>query len=819
MAASPRNEGGTQLLSARVRKTIKSIKEIVGNHSDAEIYVALKEANMDPNETTQKLLNQDPFHEVRRKKDRKKENTGSKNLAEFKKQFDHASPGTKMNKYPDRNNRKGGYTKDSSTLAVVNGLQFRVVRDNRANPNPNEVQTSPPPISTKERAILHTSDKSSTGILCHEKPSDDVPTVSVDRQAQGTASNGTTGKEVPKERWVPVKVNASHVQAEKLEDFKQRSAMQVPNQSVVGMYSSSSDPVHVPSPESRATSSVGAIKREVGIVGVRSFPLENPAKSSSSPIVFISSPHTRKDVISSRESPKPVTSAPKIEPSGRTSAPETVAPVSSINKIVTNTQYNSKPTPGHQKASQTGKEWKPKSSKKLSKHGPGVIGMPSKSVTAATDNSKDVEEVEPVQDKEQPSQINETNVIIAEHIRIKESACSGLVFGSFGNDTESSRELLPGSHVGSQEKTTVELSPRISSPPELPLIEETSVNNHVDLLHEPAKQSAPIPEQIPERKDSSSPQNLNNYVDTRLYPENNQSYAPLESQNLQYPSELSSFSAYDPQTGYDISYFRPAVDEAVRGMGMSSSQEALASHSVNSIPSTSLSMVQQPPQLTQMYPQVHVPHFSNIMPYRQYLSPVYVPPMPMPAGFSTTPTYAHPSSGNSYLMMPGANSHRVGMQQFKPVATGSPTSFGNFTNPNGYAVNPPTAVLDESSRMKYKDSNLYVPNQQGETSEIWIQNQRDLQAASYYNLPGQSAYLSSHTGHGSFNPAGVAQSSHMQFPAGLYHPAAPQQAGMPANSHHLGPNVVAGAAPPGPQVGAYQQQPQLGHHLNWATNF
>ena len=48
--------GGTQKLSAGVRKTIQSIKEIVGNHSELDIYAALKEANMDPNETTQKLL-------------------------------------------------------------------------------------------------------------------------------------------------------------------------------------------------------------------------------------------------------------------------------------------------------------------------------------------------------------------------------------------------------------------------------------------------------------------------------------------------------------------------------------------------------------------------------------------------------------------------------------------------------------------------------------------------------------------------------------------------------------------------------------------
>lgn len=61
MVSGTRIEGGAQVLSAGVRITIQSIKEIVGNHSDADIYVVLKETNMDPNETTQKLLNQGPF--------------------------------------------------------------------------------------------------------------------------------------------------------------------------------------------------------------------------------------------------------------------------------------------------------------------------------------------------------------------------------------------------------------------------------------------------------------------------------------------------------------------------------------------------------------------------------------------------------------------------------------------------------------------------------------------------------------------------------------------------------------------------------------
>lgn len=41
-----------------VQSTIQSIKEVVGGHSDADIYAALRESNMDPNETAQKLLNQ-----------------------------------------------------------------------------------------------------------------------------------------------------------------------------------------------------------------------------------------------------------------------------------------------------------------------------------------------------------------------------------------------------------------------------------------------------------------------------------------------------------------------------------------------------------------------------------------------------------------------------------------------------------------------------------------------------------------------------------------------------------------------------------------
>ncbi|KAJ4907114.1 hypothetical protein Rs2_10772 [Raphanus sativus] len=52
---------------------VQSLKEIV-NCPEAEIYSVLKDCNMDPNEAVNRLLSQDPFHEVKSKKDKKKEN-------------------------------------------------------------------------------------------------------------------------------------------------------------------------------------------------------------------------------------------------------------------------------------------------------------------------------------------------------------------------------------------------------------------------------------------------------------------------------------------------------------------------------------------------------------------------------------------------------------------------------------------------------------------------------------------------------------------------------------------------------------------------
>jgi hypothetical protein len=65
------SNSGVQI-PASALKVVQSLKEIVRN-SDDEIYSMLKICNMDLNETVQRLLNDDNFHEVKRKRDKKKE--------------------------------------------------------------------------------------------------------------------------------------------------------------------------------------------------------------------------------------------------------------------------------------------------------------------------------------------------------------------------------------------------------------------------------------------------------------------------------------------------------------------------------------------------------------------------------------------------------------------------------------------------------------------------------------------------------------------------------------------------------------------------
>lgn len=857
------------------REKIQSIKDAVGNHSEDDIFAVLKENNMDADETVHKLLFQDPYHEVKRKRVKKKENiavkvpseprkvpdqnTAFKGTSETRKfieqkqnipvkrssdprreaehtqapvrrVIDH-SQGVRPRTFSDRNVRRGGYIRNSSR--GIN-REFRVVRDNRVNQstyqelrtdqslnfagghvNPSVTGKSPrtPNDQTLSRQKSSEGQKSS---LTANGPSDLGR-----RPFKDTTSNSTNRRGGLEENQAKVPTASPS---------SQPSTTLASSNTVVGLYSSASDPVHVPS---NSRSSGGAIRREVGVVGRQSS--ENSAKQSTAPSSSVPVTIATKNISSNSRPTPPSSTVLKSSEHVPTSVSESVASGASLGKSFISNQHGSKPHQqpmGHQKAPQSNMEWKRKSSQKSAFTGHVPIGTDAVSVLPPTDHSLDLkEDADELQEKlSRVAVSNGEHVFIPQHLRVPEADRTQLTFGSFGVECNSSRGISSGLQglENQQEVSSGSFGSASVSSEDV---------NQVDLLNDQVENSgsasptsvAASEHSSPDKKESQSPRNSESYADIGMVRSDTPSYAPAEPQ--QHDPSLPSYAAYDPQTGYDIPFYRPLTDESVRIQSVPSPGEALSSHVANSIPASSVSMMQQQ-TIPQMYPQVHVSHFPNFMPYRQFLSPVYMPPMGLP-GYSGNPGYPHPSNGSSYLLMPGGSSQlaagglKYGASQYKPMPAGTPTGFSSYPNPTGYTLNPQGTVgaatgLDDSTRMKFKDGNLYIPNPQGEASEIWIQTPREIPgmpSASYYNIPGQAphpAYLQSHA---SFNGAATVAQTHMQFP-GLYHPS--QQAAI-ANPHHMVPNMgsnvgvgVAGAAP-GAQIGAYQQ-PQLGH-LNWNTNF
>lgn len=122
------------------------------------------------------------------------------------------------------------------------------------------------------------------------------------------------------------------------------------NNSVAGVYSSSSDPVHVPSPDSRPAANIGAIKREVGAVGVRRLPTESSAKGSSTQSNSFPNSHLGRDG-PSRDSFRSSASMSKSSHATQTPVSESTPRSISVNRSLVSNQHVNRQhqSAGHQK--------------------------------------------------------------------------------------------------------------------------------------------------------------------------------------------------------------------------------------------------------------------------------------------------------------------------------------------------------------------------------------------------------------------------------------------------------------------------------------
>ncbi|XP_008784271.2 GBF-interacting protein 1-like [Phoenix dactylifera] len=863
MVLGSRLDGGSQIVSVRIRKTIQSIKEIVGDHSDSDIYAMLQETNMDPNETAQKLLNQGPFHEVKRKRDKRKEHTGYMGSGDTKTSVEHNVQWTKSHASWDRNARRDGFT---GKLAPGISREFRIVRDNRVNQSANR-DVKPESIQHSafgsEQVVSNVLENSSAWVPIDQKnmvsknseghiPSrgGSEPRHSGADHAKYAGSGGSHKPLLPEETQPTVSTS----QAQEVPNSSKSQSKLTSTNSIIGVCCSSSDPVHVPSPSSRSAGTVGAIQREIGAVGVRKQSSNHPTSHSSVSSGSFSVPLSGKDTSLLAKSSIQSAAVSKNNQFIQTPSSEPILSSTSFSRSFSVGQHHSRQPVGHGKAMQSNMEWKPKSIQKAAAISPGVIETGSTFSHADGSGSSNPADVPGLSEKLSQINILETqHVIIPQHLQVSESEHTQLTFGSFGAGFDSTKGFTSASQASENaQETSNEPTLSILATGPLGSSEDASAADQGDFVDGQSRTSQPdsttssteSEEAQPENSGSLSPHNIGSFEEIGLVQSPSPPYSSAEPQQLQNSSTLSSFLAYDPQMSYGAPFFRTMMEENVSSQGLSSLSEALNSHSMSSS-SSSFAMVQQPPPIqpqqqpvAQLYPQVPISHYPNFVPYRHLFSPVYVPQMAMP-NYSNNPAYPHPSNGNNYFLMPGANSHvtagsmKYATSQYKPVPVGSPTGYGNYANPAGFTINSPGTIgsaagLEDVSRIKYKDNSLYVPTPQAETSDIWIQTPQELsslQSAPYYNLSGQAphaVYMPTHAGHASFNAA--AQSSNVQYP-GLYHPPQPASVASPHQMVHqqvpsaLGASVGVGVgvAPPGPQIGAYQQ-PQLSH-LNWMANF
>ncbi|KAG0559018.1 hypothetical protein M758_10G069800 [Ceratodon purpureus] len=340
-------------------------------------------------------------------------------------------------------------------------------------------------------------------------------------------------------------------------------------------------------------------------------------------------------------------------------------------------------------------------------------------------------------------------------------------------------------------------------------------------------------------------------------------YEQQAESQAQDVSRIPSMVAYDPTTSYYTSAFRGADADRLyppyaptntsskysgniglmTAPSLPSSQEGVNPMMVSAGPSVApSSQAGSNVQSAQAIPQQALPmhysqppsgHYGNFVGY-QYVPqnyPFLQPPYPHHMYNSSNSAYAQLPAGSSYpptagssYPSGGATAVKFPMPQYKPVAGAgnAPQSapgigYGGYTTtPSGYASNPAVTAgnasgYEDVNPSHYKDSTLYIPNQQqGDSSTVWIQTSmpRDMgpsgamQTSSYYNLASQGQ----HSGYAQHSQQPTHGHAHPNAAyANLYHPS---QAG-PAASHQMlqQPQGMGGGAG-NTQAGAYQQQPQ-----------
>ncbi|KAK8541654.1 hypothetical protein V6N12_014281 [Hibiscus sabdariffa] len=799
--------GGFRVSSipSSVRKTIQNIKEITGNHSEDEIYAMLKECSMDPNETAQRLLLQDPFREVKRKRDRKKESLNNKESAESRWRPGSQGRGTRGG----RGNFPPRYTAHEIGVSKSSGPG----RDYGMNQVTEKC--SDQSLST----LRETKSKESTLIASPVPAMANGSTAPAIEAANPPQENSSVGNSefrsasslVDAVNKPTIAFGSGDLSGQQAASSSDCSMSTAPASSSA-ICLSSSEPELVPS---NLIGTSDTIKHEIGNNQASTepnavIPTENKLASAST------------EVNSSFLQGKMPSKSPAVvkNPLGESSHPSSTATHgSSGTRLSSNYSGRSQQIIGPQKVG-SNKEWKPKSTNSNVGLGSGTAGASEVPTVSLETNAQSL----PV-----------SSFLGSEVATSKLQKKTKLSFGSF--DASFGVAL---NYVGAQEsdKISTPLSEASQDVDETADEQGSSNQNALSTAEEGdyadrPQSPADAPGNLSDGGDvaSSIPEHNGNKQENALLSGSHQ-HSAVTSPNYSFGivppmlgpfgnaesqarevSRLSSFvvpQPFDP-AAYYAQFYRSSADTDGRVSPFASGVATKYNGNVAVLPpqtsqspqeggnslvltttssspvvtqaagmmQSSIAVTQQPVPVYRSAAGVHLPHYPpNFIQYAPFYSPFYVP---SPA--------IHQFINNG---------------GYGPYGS-SPASY----NPSSAATTGNSTTNEDLGGAQFKENNVYVSGQQSEGSAVWIappgRDISSLPASSFYNLapPGQNV---------TFAPTQVVPGSF----AGIYHP----QAATAAAVHPLiqQAQTMAGVVNMGGSAAGVYRQPQHAQ-MNWPSNY
>ncbi|KAL0916104.1 hypothetical protein M5K25_013587 [Dendrobium thyrsiflorum] len=864
-----------------VKKTIQNIKEIAGNHSDEEIYSMLKECSMDPNETAQKLLFQDTFHEVRRKRDKRKESNKEVADANWR-----PGPQGRVGRTV-RGSHSSRYTFHDSgagrNLSAVKGNGIAQFRDKDITSSHHPVSTNYKAVSPERRSTAYMSRSMvdlPNGLSKAERLSADDTSCSDDHSVEGTAVESKTSR-VSFQK----KISAPNTN---------QVLSSITITSSAGVNTSELEPVLAPSLDVSIPASVGAVKQEANADSVIS------QDGGGSVLSFVNergSLEKKHSFVNGRVSGNSVQVEGTQVPDAFLSAPSNATVGTSSSRPSSNYGNRSQHASAPLKAGPM-MEWKPKSTNvnpapssevrsisgvdlSKGKEREAVSCFLHAADSVSSDISKEVLNLEDL------CFSDAQHVIIPDHLQVPESERTGLSFGSFGSNF--------GLDMG------LKIEPEKIKCPEEPSELSGDVDENVEQLPSCSRDESPVAEgntysddrqlEKTENHASSAVDILSNISPVADFEQSKEEVSmvteasqrsiihatPVYSNFGSAPQKIGSpFSTFegadihardtarlpgfvvpqpiDPSTNYYASIYRPTAasdgrfspfllagavpkyngniailpsqtsqspQESGNSMVLSSTGPTPIVAQTPGVLQTSVAAGQQPVPVFRQPAGVHISHYQpNYNLYNQYFSPFYVPP----------PTAIHHFLGNAAIF---PQQLPIGSQYPPPTATAGTTpvkypvsQYKSATNSGPtaqgtYGMNPAgySSVVSGGNSTSSED----LSSSQFKENYVFIAGQQTEGSAVWISPPGrdistlQAGSFYNVPSHGQPVAFAPTQAGHAAAFTGLYHPTQSLAAGSVHPLLHQSQAINGASEIAGPH-GVYHQ-PQRSSQINWVNNF